>query len=67
MKPTNMNSMNSITKTLQNIIGKDNVLTALEDRISYSYDATNRKYLPDIKKCAILHLGDKSKIAPKGY
>ncbi len=54
-----MNSMNSITKTLQNIIGKDNVLTALEDRISYSYDATNRKYLPDI--IAIAHTRDEIK------
>ncbi|MCX5886303.1 MAG: FAD-binding protein [Proteobacteria bacterium] len=29
------------------IVGKENFLDSIEDRICYSYDATNQKYLPD--------------------
>lgn len=37
----------NIIKELTNIVGKDNILTAREDLICYSYDATNQKFLPD--------------------
>lgn len=30
------------------IVGKDNVLTAMSDRITHSYDATQEKHLPDV-------------------
>lgn len=36
-----------IIKELINIVGKDNVLTALSDKITHSYDATQQRHLPD--------------------
>jgi glycolate oxidase len=33
---------------LMDIVGKDNVLTAMSDRITHSYDATQEKHLPDV-------------------
>jgi glycolate oxidase len=33
---------------LIDIVGKDNVLTAMSDRITHSYDATQEKHLPDV-------------------
>lgn len=33
---------------LIDIAGKDNVLTAMSDRITHSYDATQEKHLPDV-------------------
>lgn len=32
---------------IASIVGKDNLLTALEERMCYSFDATNQKFLPD--------------------
>ena len=36
-----------IKDELNNIVGKENFLDSIEERICYSYDATNQKYLPD--------------------
>ncbi len=36
-----------VIKRLREIVGRGGVLTDDEDRICYSFDATNRKYLPD--------------------
>lgn len=33
---------------IKSIVGKENVSTSPEERVCYSYDATNIKYLPDI-------------------
>ena len=33
---------------LNRLIGKENVLSTLEDRIFYSYDGTKQKYIPDV-------------------
>ena len=38
----------SIINTIETILGKGNVYSDLEERICYSYDATNRKFLPDL-------------------
>ena len=38
----------SIVKQITNIVGKENVVEDKETRICYSYDATNRRYLPDL-------------------
>ncbi len=35
------------------IAGKDNVLTAMSDRITHSYDATQEKHLPDVVVYAV--------------
>lgn len=32
---------------LSNIVGSENILTSAEDLVCYSYDAVNRKFLPD--------------------
>lgn len=53
---------------IESIVGNDNLLTAPEERMCYSFDATNRKFLPDavafprnaddvsnIMRCANLH------------
>ena len=37
----------NVIKKMRDIAGKQNVLTELEDRICYSYDATNKKFVPD--------------------
>lgn len=37
----------SLIKKLSRIVGKENIATAKEDLICYSYDATNQKFLPD--------------------
>ncbi len=37
----------ALTKLIK-VLGKERVLTAVEDRICYSYDATKQKALPDI-------------------
>src|SRR3989339_135349 len=34
--------------TLHRLIGKENVLSTLEDRICYAYDGTKQKYIPDV-------------------
>ncbi len=36
-----------IVKELIDIVGKDNVSTAVADKITHSYDATQQRYLPD--------------------
>jgi glycolate oxidase len=36
-----------IIQELQEIVGKDNVTTAITDKITYSYDATQQEHLPD--------------------
>src|SRR3989339_577768 len=33
---------------LNRLVGKENVLSALEDRICYAYDGTKQKYVPDV-------------------
>ncbi len=38
----------SVIKKIQRIVGKENVRSELEERVCYSYDATNQIYLPDI-------------------
>lgn len=48
-----MNTMNSKLKNnllerLEKLIGKENVLHTLEDRICYAYDGSKQKYLPDV-------------------
>src|SRR3972149_7395799 len=37
----------SLIKELGQIVGKENIATAKEDLICYSYDATNQQFLPD--------------------
>jgi glycolate oxidase len=37
----------NLIKELSRIVGKENIATAKEDLICYSYDATNQKFLPD--------------------
>ncbi len=37
-----------IVEQLIDIVGKDNVSTAASDRITHSYDATQKRYLPDV-------------------
>ncbi len=37
----------NIVKKLQDIVGGDNMLTSKEERICYSYDATNQQLIPD--------------------
>ena len=37
-----------IVKELIDIAGKDNVSTAMADKITHSYDATQQRYLPDV-------------------
>jgi glycolate oxidase len=37
-----------VLKKLRDIAGRENILLDIEDRICYSYDATNKKFLPDL-------------------
>ncbi len=37
----------NIVKELQGIVGGENILTSKEERICYSYDATNQQLIPD--------------------
>jgi len=37
-----------VMKELQEIVGKENVATEKQDRVCYSYDATQMEFLPDI-------------------
>ncbi len=37
-----------LLRAIKSIVGKENVSTSPEERVCYSYDATNIKYLPDI-------------------
>jgi glycolate oxidase len=37
----------SVIKNLKDILGKDSILTEVEDRTCYSYDATGQKFMPD--------------------
>jgi len=37
-----------VVRILEDIAGKKNVSTALSDRLTHSYDATQQKYLPDV-------------------
>jgi len=39
---------NKIKEALIRIVGKENFVDTIEDRICYSYDATNQKYLPEV-------------------
>ncbi|MEW6456314.1 MAG: FAD-linked oxidase C-terminal domain-containing protein [Acidobacteriota bacterium] len=39
---------NNILSKFEFISGKENVLSSIEDRICYSYDATRQEYLPDL-------------------
>jgi glycolate oxidase len=48
-----------IIKILQEIVGSDNVSTAQADRICYSYDATQQKFLPEV----VVYPGDVREIS----
>jgi glycolate oxidase len=37
----------SVIRKIRDIVGKDNILTDIEDRICYSYDATNQRFIPE--------------------
>ncbi len=37
-----------IIRNLKDIVGKDSVYTENSDRITHSYDATQKSYLPDV-------------------
>ena len=37
-----------ILKSLRAVVGKDNVYTDKSDKITHSYDATQKSYLPDV-------------------
>ena len=37
-----------IVEELRDIVGKENVSTAVSDKITHSYDATQKRYLPDV-------------------
>ncbi|MDN3514494.1 MAG: FAD-binding protein [Candidatus Brocadia sp.] len=39
---------NGLTEELNRLIGKENVLSTLEDRICYAYDGSKQKYIPDV-------------------
>lgn len=43
-----MSMEKSTVREIENLLGKDNVLTEPEDQVCYSYDATGYKVLPDI-------------------
>mgnify|MGYP000214036077 CR=1 FL=1 len=49
----------SIIKSLEEIVGKDNVFTSKADRICYSYDATQQSFLPDV----VVHPGSTDEIS----
>ena len=36
-----------VVEKLKDLVGEDRVLTSMEERICYSYDATNQKFLPE--------------------
>lgn len=38
----------SVVQSLRDVVGKDNVYTDNSDRITHSYDATQKSYLPDV-------------------
>ncbi|NUO04524.1 MAG: FAD-binding oxidoreductase, partial [Candidatus Brocadia sinica] len=38
----------ALIEELHRLIGRENVLHALEDRICYSYDGSKQKYVPDV-------------------
>jgi glycolate oxidase len=38
----------SVVNKIKRIVGEENVYSELEERICYSYDATNERYLPDL-------------------
>ena len=48
-----------IIKELQEVLGKDNVLTSNAERICYSYDATQLSFLPEV----VLQPGSPEEIA----
>ncbi len=48
-----------IVKSLEEIVGAENVTTDRADLICYSYDATQQKFLPD----AVVHVGSAEEIA----
>ena len=37
-----------VTEKLNQLVGKENVFSVLEDRICYSYDGSKQKYVPDV-------------------
>ncbi|BBO19269.1 FAD/FMN-containing dehydrogenase [Candidatus Brocadia pituitae] len=45
---TKKTKTDGLTHELSRLIGKENVLHLLEDRICYSYDGSKQKYLPDV-------------------
>ncbi len=49
----------TILHRLKEIAGSENVLTDLEDRVCYAYDATNLEYLPD----AVIFPGDAGQVS----
>lgn len=49
----------AIITRLQHILGKEHVLTEKADRICYSYDATQRQFLPDV----VVHPGSPAEIS----
>ena len=65
-----------IIQSLQEIVGRENVTTAQADRLCYSYDATQQKFLPDVvvfpggagEIARVLKLANSEKIAvfPRG-
>lgn len=65
-----------ILKEIELIVGKDDLLTEKEDRICYSYDATNLKFLPEaiifpqntdeISKIMIIANREKIPVFPRG-
>ncbi len=48
-----------IINELNSIVGKDNVFTSKADRICYSYDATQKSFLPDV----VVHPGSTDEIS----
>jgi len=49
---------NNLTNKLQHLVGKENVLCTLEERICYSYDGTKQKRIPDavVRPCSTQHV-----------
>ena len=47
-----------LINALSRLIGKENVLYALEDRICYAYDGSKQKYIPDVvvRPCSTQHV-----------
>jgi glycolate oxidase len=48
-----------VLNELKNIVGQDNVFTALADRITHSYDATQKRHLPE----AVVYAGSTAAVS----